>query len=317
MNLQTYDSGVEDVPLVMALCDNSDNTLYLGTEKSTEKGFALYKVEYSGSIQDSKGSLFKAIKSKHLESVRFEAKMSCTARSIYNLIDTISEEEGPNNFLQVRFCWNFPKDILEPPPSLAAHNGELLVRIEPGHEKMACYPYFKELQLLKGLAAVLNNEDIGITWPVNEDSIGDGSSFEDQLENVIDKIRRNGPKAAYRLNDQSKSSQQPRSGIGNETDVDVPISNLSGMSDRLELDFTDLLWSVLKKVTSFEQLAQSWTTILNVISREKFRPFVRALLFFICFSMLTTINFRSNLETRLKSPKWSRRSLAARNFQRS
>lgn len=44
--------------------------------------------------------------------------------------------------------------------------------------------------------------------------------------------------------------------------------------DRHDVDLTDLLWGVLKKVESFAQLRQAWEFIFYSIKQEEIRPYV-------------------------------------------
>ena len=193
INVQTFDANVDELPLVMALCDSHDSskTMYLGTEKSPDGGFGLYKVLYSGSIRKKKGQIFEEFKRQHKDCANFEAKNSNWATAIYNLDEQSSEEERTDNHLQIRFRWNNPKNILEGPPFLGAQNGELLVKVTAGgDDRLVCYPHFKELQILKGFAAGLDNQ--GINWMTNHGE--DDQEF---------KIRTNGPRNPYRLDKES------------------------------------------------------------------------------------------------------------------
>ena len=44
--------------------------------------------------------------------------------------------------------------------------------------------------------------------------------------------------------------------------------------DRQDVDLTDLLWGVLKKVESFAQLRQAWEFVFETIKQEEIRPYV-------------------------------------------
>ena len=51
------------------------------------------------------------------------------------------------------------------------------------------------------------------------------------------------------------------------------------LTERLDLDLTDLLWNVLKNVESFEELKKAWEFIFQVFEKEEIRPYVSILMF--------------------------------------
>ncbi len=57
-------------------------------------------------------------------------------------------------------------------------------------------------------------------------------------------------------------------------DEDAVGSPLASSAARQDVDFTDLLWSVLYKVESYSELCFALQSVLERIKREELRPFV-------------------------------------------
>ena len=48
------------------------------------------------------------------------------------------------------------------------------------------------------------------------------------------------------------------------------------IKEREDIDLTDKIWNVLKKVDSFAQLCDSWKYLFQMIKRDDIKPYVRS-----------------------------------------
>ena len=75
------------------------------------------------------------------------------------------------------------------------------------------------------------------------------------------------------------------------------------ITEREDVDLTDKLWNVLKKVESFAQLVEAWKFVFSTFKREEIKPYVSLLFLgnFVksVFSSITIFRFLHEI-----SPKW-------------
>ncbi len=114
--------------------------------------------------------------------------------------------------------------------------------------------------MLQGFQSGLDNK--GIKWIKREET---EPPFLSQLKDLMLKIKANGPRP------RSSRASKPVKEEDQETDL-APDLNL--VLERQDMDLTDLLWDVLKKSESFEELRQAWEFVFASISREDSRPYV-------------------------------------------
>ena len=114
---------------------------------------------------------------------------------------------------------------------------------------------FRELLLLGGLARGLAGE--GVTWVGAE-----GPPLAHQLQELLEGVREVRPRAGG-LSRQERTEALEQVGLGVQ-------------SIRQETDFTDQLWTVLSRATSYAQLTEALRTVFETIASVELRPFLYA-----------------------------------------
>lgn len=127
---------------------------------------------------------------------------------------------------------------------------ELLVKLS----NSVCPEMSQELELLKGFKLGLENQ--GIQWLEREDENFD---LMDELRKFLIKVKQDGPRSLV------KNAKM------NET-----VEEITSLNPREDLDLTDLLWNVLKKVESFQELKIAFECFFQAFKREEIRPYINA-----------------------------------------
>ena len=156
--------------------------------------------------------------------------------------------------LTVTSNWARVTSLLEAPPLYA--DTKIQARIVGGDDKLATSQLWSELQLLAGFVRGLQGE--GVTWL--------GSEEEQHVETIVDELL------------ETVRQTGPRTGVTKmeaETMVDQDAEPFS-LKERQEVDFTDLLWTSLYRVTSYQQLTEAFKLLFSRIMAEEIRPFVYA-----------------------------------------
>ena len=82
----------------------------------------------------------------------------------------------------------------------------------------------------------------------------------EQLRLLMVKVKQNGPRSMAKV-------------VKTEWDETVDDTSLT-LTQRQDMDLTDLLWDVLKKVESFSELNKAWEFVFQTIKRDEIRPYV-------------------------------------------
>ena len=91
----------------------------------------------------------------------------------------------------------------------------------------------------------------------------------DSVQELLVKVKQMGPKSTVKASNKSDTNH--------DGSLDNPIEPLV-LVERLDLDLTDLLWNVLNKVESLDELKKAWEYIFQVFDKEEIRPYVSALI---------------------------------------
>ena len=156
--------------------------------------------------------------------------------------------------LTLSSTWSKVSSLLEPPPLYA--DTKVQVRILGGDDKLATSQLWSELQLLAGFVRGLSGE--GVTWLGSEED----QDVETMIEDLLETIRQTGPRTGVTK-------------MEAETVVDQEAEPFS-LKERQEVDFTDLVWTSLYRVTSYQQLTEAFKLLFTRIMTEEIRPFVYA-----------------------------------------
>ena len=144
-------------------------------------------------------------------------------------------------------------------------NVELLAKLSYLDDRLACHKLFNEIELLYGFESGLANK--GLKWMKRQEEDDDYELME-ELKIVLDKIKQNGPRPTV------KTNKVDTPGV----DENKSFEDLEALTitERQDMDMTDLLWDVLKKVQSLEELKTAWEFALITFKykREEIRPYV-------------------------------------------
>ena len=254
--LSELKSSSESYPTFF-VCNNEDSTLFLGTCK-LENECKTYKVEDRGLVSSSMHLV--DLLEEHKKLLPMTSKSHIGARSTYNVSDPMGANFNEDfSSVKLRFYWNNPVALCEPPPGFA--NAEIHAQVSFTDDRLSSHKLYQDIQLLSGLLQGLNNQ--GIKWFANEDE--DFSLF-DGLKNLLVDIKQSGPKSL-----KPKAEVQDISGAGDDS-----LEEVVAILERQDLDFTDLLWDVLKKVSSLAELKNAWEAIFDCLKRDEIKPFVHA-----------------------------------------
>ena len=93
----------------------------------------------------------------------------------------------------------------------------------------------------------------------------DDLELMESVRDLLVKVKQMGPKPTV-INTNKNDSKHDDSFENNiETFV---------LTERQDLDLTDFLWNVLKKVESLDELKKAWEYIFQVFIKEEIRPYV-------------------------------------------
>lgn len=248
------DECQNDGQTTFAVCNNDSNTIFLGSSKLEGQSLTTFKVEDGGQVtMGSDKNLLKTIISEHV------GAKEITARAIYNKTspigsDIVNDDETCSS-LKLRFHWKKPLNLLETPPGHAKIN--MIAKISFLDDRLACFPMFKEIEFLKGLKDGLDNQ--GIRWMKRSE---DEVDLVQELQKTLLKIKQNGSRAKV-----ERFNNEPFNDSKEEIEAMTIVK-------RQDLDLTDHLWDVMKKVESLEELKTTWTVLFLTFKKDKFRPYI-------------------------------------------
>lgn len=232
---------------------DKDNTIYLGSRVCGENRVMTKVSSYpSDTIKVLSGQLGKVV-DIHRVAGAGHRTIKYQARSEMNLVPSLQNE---GSSIKVMSNWNKVSSLLECPPVDA--DTRLKVTVVAGDDKMETRQLWTELQLVAGFVKGLSGE--GVTWLGEEDHL----DTETIVSDIIDTVRQIGPRSGV-------TRLETDTLMADNQDLE-PFS----FKMRQEVDFTDILWSNLHKVQSYQQLTDALKLIFKTIIIEEIRPFIYA-----------------------------------------
>jgi len=151
-----------------------------------------------------------------------------------------------------------PKFFREVPPERATQV-ELLIQIFFKDERSSCQNMLQELNLLKNFQSGLQNH--GIQW--REKLPNEDLNIIEELQELLIEVKNQGPRPSGK---NVKTQKRPET-------LEDDIETLT-ITEREDVDLTDKLWNVLKKVDSFAQLVEAWKFVFSTFKREEIKPYI-------------------------------------------
>ena len=238
-----------------AVTDGADReaTRYLGRRtEEDEVSLARVLVSQPASHRAVSGELGRVL-GLHARAGAGDGAARQEARAEYCLVG------GPGldtSSVTVRSSWSRVSSLLEAPPLYA--DTKIEASIVGGDDKLATSQLWSELQLLAGFVRGLSGEGEGVTWLGSEEE----KDVETIVQDLLETVRQTGPRTGVtKLEAETIMEQEAE-----------PFS----LKERQEVDFTDLLWTNLYRVTSYHQLTEAFRLLFTRIMAEEIRPFVYA-----------------------------------------
>ncbi len=235
------------------------NLLYIvssvsAAEAETELMVKTSDVRFSGPHDAKSDEIrFEKILKKHAEKLPKAELKRNSASAIYNFSSSDVEDSSQ---VRVRLDWERPMFVLEnPSPSSTA---SVSIKVNPGDVKMATFGLYEELESLRGFSRGLFDSEV--VWRGRND---DEDDLGEKLLELVEAVKRMGPRGIRIHNVEDATDDE-----AGEADV------ILGESGRKDVDFTDMIWTVLHKVDSYAKLTFYLTQIINIIKSEQLRPFV-------------------------------------------
>ena len=102
----------------------------------------------------------------------------------------------------------------------------------------------------------------------------DDLELMESVRELLVKVKQIGPKSTVRAMNKNETKHDGSF----ENDIETFV-----LTERQDLDLTDFLWNVLKKVESLDELKKAWEYIFQVFKKEEIRPYVSFIAHFILF----------------------------------
>ena len=229
-----------------------DRTLYLGSRVMGDTRVTARVTSLPPDTGKVISGQLGRVTSLHREAGAGPRTLRSQARSEMNLM---GGEGIEGSSIKVVSSWNKVSSLLERPPVDA--DTVLLVDLVAGDERLDTSQLWTELQLLDGFVRGLSGE--GVTWLGGEEE----RDTETLVTEIIESIKQIGPRSGVTKLESDTLAEQE--------DIE-PFS----FKTRQEVDFTDILWSNLYKVQSYQQLTAAFKMVFSSLIKEEIRPFIYA-----------------------------------------
>ncbi|XP_033744265.1 protein zwilch homolog [Pecten maximus] len=192
------------------------------------------------------------------QKIGFVRKSRLSVRRKYDLFETHQENERQpvdkyrQGSLQLEVRW---KKFTSVPPLDA--RTVIKAQVLPGDTRSAAHSLYNALEALKLHVAGLTTSEI--KWMMG---------YEDEELSVMDKL-----KALLEVLKHGDASQLTNSDEQNDEEFNNVMDTLV-FHERKDLDFTDHLWTVLCKCTSYSELVECFKYVFTVLSNGELRPMV-------------------------------------------
>jgi len=231
---------------------DKDRTVYLGSRLAGDTRVMARVTSLPPDTSKVISGQLGRVMALHREAGAGQRTVRSQARSELSLV---SSPGNTGSSIKVVSSWSKATSLLESPPVDA--DTLLMVDLVAGDEKLDTSQLWTELQLLTGFVQGLSGA--GVTWLGGEEE----QLTETLVTEVIETIRQIGPRSGVtKLESETLAEQE---------DLE-PFS----FKARQEVDFTDILWSNLFKVQSYQQLTEAFKMIFTSLINEEIRPFIYA-----------------------------------------
>ncbi|XP_068201412.1 protein zwilch homolog isoform X2 [Palaemon carinicauda] len=231
-----------NIPLWI-ICDGKDaqGTLFCGLHRTD--------TEVTRTVISSSGPFNSTDNLPSLDHLQLHLTAGCQSDDIISSVKATydvlrCEEENENSSVHMTCKWKEIHKILTP-PSFDAHT-VVLVKVICCDQRSPAYQMFQELSVLQGFVKGLKCGEV--SWCVREDS----SSVSKDLEAFFTTIK-------------EKAQRQKK--VEEDAMVEEKFYNR-----RQNMDFTDLLWNVLMKCESYNELKSSLRSVFKAIASGHIRP---------------------------------------------
>ena len=231
---------------------DKDRTVYLGSRLEGDTRVMARVISLPPDTSKVISGQLGRVMALHREAGAGQRTVRSQARSELSLV---SSSGNTGSSIKVVSSWSKAASLLESPPVDA--ETLLMVELVAGDEKLDTSQLWTELQLLTGFVRGLSGA--GVTWLGGEEE----QHTETLVTEVIETIRQIGPRSGVtKLESETLAEQE---------DLE-PFS----FKARQEVDFTDILWSNLFKVQSYQQLTEAFKMVFTSLINEEIRPFIYA-----------------------------------------
>ncbi|XP_045624932.1 protein zwilch homolog [Procambarus clarkii] len=238
----------EFLPL-WVVCDGSDarGTLFIGLQRSEDK-MSRSIVTSSGSYQGFENLPSLDHLKLHHTAIGPTKRVESAVEAVFNVLN--SDEDDKGSSLRLICNWKKPLTILSNPAPYA--NTTASLRIVCSDPRSAAHQMYKELNMLRGFVSGIESGEVA--WFIREGSV----TIAQEMEEVFAIIREKG----------QRQKKEDDDGI---SDFDMLIKG-TAFNRRQNMDFTDLLWTVLIKCESFQELKENLSLVFNAVASGEIRP---------------------------------------------
>ncbi|KAG8440785.1 hypothetical protein GDO86_006499 [Hymenochirus boettgeri] len=264
------EAPIKPLPPLWVRCDGSDaeGTCWLGAEplKSSRNeimGMSFRTVNCAGPNADKTTfptleNLRKMHKERH-----YSSATQTRGFAQYDLFGSSTIENSvieSQSSVTVDFVWNGVDSIMQLPPLTSA--ATLNIKVEPGDLRSPVYSVYKELDFLLVLAEGLKT---GVTeWPETSETTPAMELVQQLLKDLKSKLDG--------LN--SSLSKKESEKVKSDTAA-VDCSIQSFITERGDLDFTEMLWCRMRKsVSSYQDVVNCFSLVIQGLKNGEAHPWI-------------------------------------------
>lgn len=244
---KVFNKASESIP-VWIVCDGKDTqgTLFCGLHRTA--------ADVTRTVITSSGPFHSADYLPSLDHLQLHLTAGCPsdeiASSVKATYDVLRcDDETENSSVHMTCKWRETHTILTP-PAFDAHT-TVSVKVVCSDQRSPAYQMFQELSVLQGFVKGLKCGEV--SWCIREDS----SSVAKDLEAFFTTIK-----------EKAQRQKKVEEGTPNS---DTMVED-KFYSRRQNMDFTDLLWTVLMKCESYSELESSLRLVFEAIASGHIRP---------------------------------------------
>lgn len=249
---------VNGVPTLVSLCngENMKSVSCISAEclQDQQNNFLGVRISETSSLP-------AATKAAHMS---FHPKFNsldvlCKAR--YNILADKEDQLQPEmeGFLLLDLEWRKPVGkslvLLHDPPSEA--KAVVKIQVKSGSDKSPAFSVYQELEILRSVVDGLATTQVN--WIGTQEV-----PLVDSVKDLVEQLKLGHEIVEYRL---GETTQETENNMGTDSDM---------LEDRKDLDFTDHLWKVLQNCTSYSELVEAYSFIVEEVRKGELQPFIHA-----------------------------------------